>query len=147
MAKKSCKEHCHRFIGFWKRYLPVIFLQIICWAALLYLEEDIIPTDCFVNLDKVAEKAYKPSNETQNAINFHIQLLEKYHTNASANGTHANASAINITPELYDILYAEFKQYFGVKPVTDIGKHLTVLNTCLKWFRFALVTMTTVGKL
>jgi len=87
--------------------------------------------DCFLNPMKVAEKVYPLSNETERAT----VLFYKLH----------NRTGHVLTGNQSNEVYTLFKAYFKVPNQRALMDQERAILACVKWYRFSVVTMTTIG--
>ena len=116
-----------------KRFAIVIFAQLIGWAIFSYVEDDLNVIDCFANSSRVADKLYPLSNETETAAAFFSKLYNKTGQVLTLNQSIAT--------------YSLFKTYFNVPNQEVFLTNDRAYRGCVKWFRFSVVTMTTIGKI
>ena len=109
-----------------KRSIPIIIVQLIGWALFSYVEDDFSVIDCFSNPENVAAKVYPPSNELGKAV---ILFSELY-----------NKTGQKLSVKQATQMYSLFKTYFSVR------EQVTSPHACVKWYRFSVLTMTTIGK-
>ena len=114
--------------------MPIIIIQLIGWAIFSYVEDDLNVIDCFQNPKKVAEEMYPASNEAERATILFYKLYNKT----------GQALTVNQSIEMYSL----FKTYFNVPYQGHewMPEELKSYLACFKWFRFSILTSTTIGK-
>ena len=115
-----------------KKAIPVVIMEIIGWAVFSYVEDNLSIIDCFIDSEVVADKLY-PQVDKKKTIELFTRL--KYKTKLLP--SHNQSVAI----------YALFQSYFEVPPSVPLSKQSMAYLGCLKWYRFSVMTMTTIGKL
>ena len=118
------------------RSIPVVIAQLIGWALFSYVEDDLNIIDCVANRDRVAEMFHpfvNATHETQREI-------ELFTTIAIKTG---HIMSENQSIEAYKL----FQTYFNVPDTNNFlsNKDKAYLG-CLKWYRFSVMTMTTIGE-
>ena len=116
-----------------KRFFLIIFTQVIGWAIFSYAEDGVNVVDCFLNPMKVADKVYPLSNETERASVLFYKLY--------------NRTGHVLTANQSNEVYFLFKAYFKVPNQRAFMDRDRAILACVKWYRFSVVTMTTIGKL
>lgn len=132
-SKASCAKFWRQIYGIVKRSIPVIIAEFIGWAIFSHVEEGLSVFDCFGNHDRVVEKLYPPMNEQKG-------IKELFSSLENKTGQYLS---VNQSLEIYSI----FKQHFNVPDEVILSKEELVYIGCLKWYRFSVMTMTTIGKL
>ena len=130
---KCCSETCSYFVLLTKKSIPVVIIQLIGWALFSYVEDDLNVIDCFARPQKVAEMMFPPSNEEQRAGVLFNKLYNKT----------GQELTVNQSIEMYHLFRAYFKMpAYGL----NISDGIKTYIACVKWFRFASLTLTTIGK-
>ena len=131
-AKSCCKTFWCQIYGITIRSIPVVIAQLVGWVLFSYVEDDLNVIDCVVNRNRVIEKTFPDADEVQ-------QITELYERLANQTGQTLSNNQSNE-------IYALFKEYFDIPDVENLEENRKVFLGCIRWFRFAVMTMTTIGK-
>ena len=112
----------------------MLAFQILGWLLFSYIEDNINAVECFTDFNKIATaKLPVVVNETERATLFFQRLENK--TNQST--TELQSTAI----------YFMFHKHFNALPATVAPTKFSIgYDVCKKWYRFSVLTMTTIGK-
>ena len=134
--ERCCTEKCRRnlssFCSFVKRSLLIVMIQLLGWALFSYAEDRVNVIDCFTNPDRVVATVYPPTNELQKAVEFFVGLRKQTHQVLSLNQSAK--------------MYALFKSHFNVPAQKYPAKEAQAYIACVRWYRFSVLTMSTIGK-
>ena len=132
ISKSCCKTFWLQIYGILLRSIPVLIAQLVGWALFSYIEDDLSIIDCFANKTRVIEKTFPRVDETKRVT----ELFEKLYNKTG------QILSNNQSISLYDM----FKTHFSVPDEEYLDNNLKVYLGCLKWYRFSVMTMTTIGK-
>lgn len=125
-----CSGCCSKLWGFMKRGLFLLLLQLIGWFLFAYVDDDLNLFECAKNGGK---KLARQDPEVQKYTRFFENLQNK-----------TNRSLTLI--EKRD-MYLTFQTFFKA-PSTQApidGEKIWIGKKCFKWYRFSVMTMTSIG--
>ena len=131
-CKRCCKTFWLQVYGIFLRSIPICISQLVGWALFSYVEDDLSIIDCFANRNRVIEKAFPNVDEIERATELFVRLYNKT----------GQVLSNNQSISLYNI----FKTHFNVPDAEYLDNDMKVYLGCLKWYRFSVMTMTTIGE-
>eukprot|EP00112_Aurelia_sp_Birch-Aquarium-sp1_P013034 Seg275.11 transcript_id=Seg275.11/GoldUCD/mRNA.D3Y31 product="Potassium channel subfamily K member 5" protein_id=Seg275.11/GoldUCD/D3Y31 len=124
--RHECRNAC---LGLVKRGLFILLIQIIGWVMFTYVEGDFSLKDCFTNPTLLGKQDAEMIKYKQ----LFYDLQNK--TNQTLNTSQKK------------FIYFKFKKYFNghLTPSPTNGDADWGIKKCMTWYRFSVVTMTTIG--
>lgn len=130
---RSCWRHCwHEILSIIKKSIPVVIAQLIGWALFSYVEDDLNILDCLSRPGSLAGRMHKVNDEKKREIELFTRLYFKTSQFLSENQS--------------KVMYHQFKEHFDVPDPLYLSKDDAIFLGCIKWYRFSVMTMTTIGK-
>ncbi len=127
---RCCYNCCSVFCSIFKGWIILVLYGAIGCFLFSYTEDNLNVIDCFRGLDVVAAKHYP--NEARR-----LKLVFE----RLGNLTNQTLS-LNKSIAVYNLFYNSFKGSASV----PVHRDLFAWDLCWKWYRFSMVTITTIGK-
>eukprot|EP00794_Sanderia_malayensis_P015766 gene15766-17357_t len=134
-----CQRPCCRTFwstswGLFKGGMLIILYELVGWILFSYVEDNLNVWHCVTNHEKVAADYYYP---------LVVKDIKSY--KALFAGL-ANKTGQSLTEQQKHAMYLMYKKHYNVPdPISSHPKALVVYQSCLKWYRFSALTVTTIG--